>query len=116
MRIVGTKNEGRLEVYYNNQWGTVCDDEFDGNDAMVACRQLGFNGSASVISSSNIDDGIGLIVLDNLLCTGVEERLVECEHRGLGVENCDHSEDIGISCSIQNEPSKDISLYSYLFS
>ena len=32
---------GRLEVCFRGRWGTVCDDQFESNSAMVACRQLG---------------------------------------------------------------------------
>jgi hypothetical protein len=37
----GTATQGRLEILYNNQWGTVCDDGFNTQDAQVACRMLG---------------------------------------------------------------------------
>ena len=35
--------EGRLEICYDEEWGTICDDMWSINDASVACRQLGFS-------------------------------------------------------------------------
>lgn len=44
-----TKNEGRLEICFENHWGTVCDDGFSNTDASVVCRQLGLEPNGTCI-------------------------------------------------------------------
>lgn len=41
--LAGGSNEGQgtLQVYHENQWGTICDDNFDVNDAKVICKMIG---------------------------------------------------------------------------
>ena len=99
LRLVGGKNssEGRVEMLYNEEWGTICDDDWANSAAQVVCRQLGYLRVER--STLEFGPGNGTIWLDNVGCTGNESSLLECNHGGLGEHNCAHSEDIGVVCS-----------------
>ena len=102
IRLVGgsSYNEGRVEVNYNGEWGTVCDDGWDDTDAGVVCRQLGFGSSGTAIGSAGFGRGSGMILLDNILCTGNESTLASCGHLGVNfTRSCSHTEVAGVSCS-----------------
>ena len=50
-------SSGRLQIYINNTWGTVCDDNFGSLEAGIACRQLGFTGYSSYYSAEDVYGG-----------------------------------------------------------
>ena len=89
---------GRVEIFHNGKWGTICDDGWDLVDAKVVCRQLGYAEANAALQGSNVPDGTGKIWLDDVGCTGSEFSLQDCSHRGWGSNNCVHSEDAGVEC------------------
>uniref|UniRef100_A0AAY4DAD7 Neurotrypsin n=1 Tax=Denticeps clupeoides TaxID=299321 RepID=A0AAY4DAD7_9TELE len=101
LRLVGGLEdfEGRVEVYHNGRWGTICDDQWDDIDAEVVCRQLGLGGVPKAWTWAHFGQGTGPIHLDGVQCTGNELSLEECPHGGWGRHNCDHMEDAGVSCN-----------------
>ena len=93
-----------MEIYYNYQWGTICDGGWDDIDAGVVCRQLGFGSLGTAIVSAGFGRGTGSILLDSVSCTGNELTLASCAHLGLGVtRSCGHHEDAGVRCSIASK-------------
>ena len=104
LRLVeGSNNRtGRVEIFIesNNTWGTICDDGWDDQDAQVVCRQLGLGttGTAILGFSPNASPNVP-IWLDNVNCNGLESRLIDCQHNGLGNHNCGHHNDAGVACA-----------------
>ncbi|XP_036155210.1 scavenger receptor cysteine-rich type 1 protein M130-like isoform X2 [Myotis myotis] len=100
MRLMngGNRCSGRIEVKFQGQWGTVCDDNFNMDQASVVCKQLECGSAVSFSGSANFGEGSGPIWFDDLVCHGNESALWHCRHQGWGKHNCDHAEDAGVIC------------------
>ena len=113
LRLVGGSSalEGRVELFHNGKWGTVCDDRWDNRDAAVVCRQLGYQGGQH-FGGAHFGRGSGHIFLDDVNCSGTESRLIDCPLHPpwndpffpFGRNNCNHGEDAGVKCSTSNGP------------
>ncbi|XP_036424497.1 lysyl oxidase homolog 3A isoform X1 [Colossoma macropomum] len=97
-------NEGRVEVFYNGEWGTICDDDFTLSNAHVLCRHLGFVEALSWSHSAKYGAGTGKIWLDNVICSGSEKSIEKCLSRGWGNSDCTHEEDAGVVCKDERLP------------
>ena len=93
------RSEGRVEVCYNNEWGTVCNNYWDGNDARVVCRQLGFDAVYYDYwhYGYTFGYGSGNVWLRYLQCNGQESNLFSCS-KSLGYQSCSHYYDVGVRC------------------
>ncbi|XP_019609634.1 T-cell differentiation antigen CD6 isoform X3 [Rhinolophus sinicus] len=100
LRLVdgGSPCAGRVEMLEHGQWGSVCDDTWDLEDAHVVCRQLNCGLAVQALPGLHFAPGRGLIHRDQVNCSGAEDYLWDCP--GLhGDRYCGHKEDAGVVCS-----------------
>lgn len=81
-----------MAIAGDGRWGLICDDQFDLKAADVACRHLGYSLGAAQVKRHTLPSTLvgsdHTFLLDDIECTGTEQKLVECKHAGWGVHNC----------------------------
>lgn len=99
--VGGGEYYGRVQINYDNQIGTVCDNSWSSSDARVVCKQLGF-ADGDPISKSYYGGGTGPVMMDGLGCYGYEDSLLECRNKGwltTPKQEClNHTKDAAVIC------------------
>ncbi|XP_033096444.1 scavenger receptor cysteine-rich type 1 protein M130-like [Anneissia japonica] len=101
VRLVGgvSPTEGRVEVFYQGSFGTICDDNWDLRDGDVICAELGLGRAVQVYPQASYGEGVGSIHMDEVGCLGNETTIFNCPHAGWMSSDCRHHEDAGVRCS-----------------
>ncbi|KAI4900104.1 hypothetical protein NFI96_032557 [Prochilodus magdalenae] len=112
LRLWGNKGScsGRLEVYHNTEWGSVCDEQWDIMDAQVVCRQLGCGPALSADGSSVFGAGNGTVWLSRVKCRGNEIHLWDCAHSLKNHTDCSHRQHAGVTCTVPQTGSTSVTL------
>ncbi|KAK3517747.1 hypothetical protein QTP70_018084 [Hemibagrus guttatus] len=95
---------GRVEVFHGRSWSTVCDADFDQQDAEVVCRELDCGIPVEVLGSAAFGRGEGQVWTEELQCRGTESEISFCPtSSSLKHSDCSHDNDVGLICSGHTE-------------
>ncbi|XP_054464092.1 scavenger receptor cysteine-rich type 1 protein M130-like [Anoplopoma fimbria] len=98
---------GRLEVKSNHSnqsnqsnqwWSSVCEDDFDQQDAEVVCRELGC-GAPSVLQGALYGEVEAPMWTKEFQCGGHESALLDCRSSGSDRNTCSPGKAVGLTCS-----------------
>lgn len=91
--------EGRVEVFINGQWGTVCSDGIGTNEAETLCQSLGFGPIQSFIHDTIFGESRDIpVVISDLMCSEYYDHFMKCTFNELS-PICSHHSNLGLRCS-----------------
>uniref|UniRef100_A0A3B3SPE3 SRCR domain-containing protein n=1 Tax=Paramormyrops kingsleyae TaxID=1676925 RepID=A0A3B3SPE3_9TELE len=98
VRLVGGADRcsGRLEVKFSQSWATVCDGNFDWQDAEVVCRELDCGAPSALHKGAHFGEGEGPIWYKDFNCEGEESFLHECVTSVRSEQNCTQGHAVGL--------------------
>uniref|UniRef100_A0A3B1JI05 SRCR domain-containing protein n=1 Tax=Astyanax mexicanus TaxID=7994 RepID=A0A3B1JI05_ASTMX len=97
--VNGSRCSGRVEVLHGESWFTVCDADFNQQDAEVVCRELGCGSPVEVLGAAAFGRGEGQVWSEELQCRGNESQIHFCPKSSSLKHNCSHDNDVGLVCS-----------------
>ena len=101
VRLVGGAHlcSGRVEVRNGSSWGTVCDADFDQQDAEVVCRELRCGAPKELQGAAAFGQGEGLVWAEEIQCRGNESQIHSCPTAPSQNQSCSHGNAVGLVCS-----------------
>ena len=97
-------NQGRVEVFHNGHWGTVCSQSFYAQAANVICRELGYGTASGVHTDTPYGQGASYIWLEYVQCRGTEGSVMDCDTKfkrhptQFRHTSCGHDKDASVTC------------------
>ena len=94
-----------MEVYYNGEWGFVCNDGWDLNNTKVVCTELGYGPAITATHPYHLTSGLGVSSkhtwLDEVNCVGTEMTIANCSHGEWRIHDydCSNGEVAGVRCA-----------------
>ncbi|XP_063338333.1 scavenger receptor cysteine-rich type 1 protein M130-like [Pelmatolapia mariae] len=89
---------GRLQVKSNQRWSSVCEEDFDLQDAEVVCRELGC-GPPSLLQGALYGEVEAPVWSREFQCGGHESALLDCRSSGSVRNSCSPGKAAGLTCS-----------------
>ncbi|XP_025102832.1 deleted in malignant brain tumors 1 protein-like isoform X2 [Pomacea canaliculata] len=95
---------GRLEIFYNQRWRTLCESGFGQREAQVVCGMLNYSSPGAIYDyPGRYGSGSEPVWLANVKCAGTETSLLRCSHDGLYEQDCGPLSDIAVICNIPGQ-------------